>query len=122
LRGRLWRQGDERRPSRRHDHERAHRGRRRGDRGERRGPRVSSARAQTAAPASTGAAIAARLRRLEGGGLRTFAEDPPLVWERAEGCRIIDADGKDYLDLYGGFAVAAIGYRHPEVGGGIPAR
>jgi 4-aminobutyrate aminotransferase-like enzyme len=55
------------------------------------------------------------LRRLEGGGLRTFAEDPPLVWERAEGCRIIDADGKDYLDLYGGFAVAAIGYGHPKV-------
>ena len=77
---------------------------------------MSSARAQAAAPpASAGTAIAARLRRLEGGGLRTFAEDPPLVWERAEGCRITDADGKDYLDLYGGFAVAAIGYGHPKV-------
>jgi 4-aminobutyrate aminotransferase-like enzyme len=77
---------------------------------------VSSARLQASAPpASAGAAIAARLRRLEGGGLRTFAEDPPLVWERAEGCRITDADGRDYLDLYGGFAVAAIGYGHPKV-------
>ena len=76
---------------------------------------MSSARAQTAAPAAAGAAIAARLRRLEGGGLRTFAEDPPLVWDRALGCWIHDADGKAYLDLYGGFAVAAIGYGHPKV-------
>jgi len=51
--------------------------------------------------------IVARLRKLEGGGLRTFAEDPPMVWEKAEGCHVWDADGKRYLDLYGGFAVAA---------------
>ncbi|MCI0431588.1 MAG: aspartate aminotransferase family protein [Rhodospirillales bacterium] len=77
---------------------------------------MSSARPETSAPpVSAGAAIAARLRHLEGGGLRTFAEDPPLVWDRAEGCWIYDADGKAYLDLYGGFAVAAIGYGHPKV-------
>ena len=69
----------------------------------------------TPQPASANAAIAARMRRLEGGGLRTFADDPPLVWEHAEGCWIEDADGKRYLDLYGGFAVAAIGYGHPKV-------
>ena len=59
--------------------------------------------------------IVERLRRLEGGGLRTFAEDPPFVWEKAEGCHVEDADGRRYLDLYGGFAVAAIGYGHPKV-------
>ena len=59
--------------------------------------------------------IVARLRKLEGGGLRTFAEDPPMVWEKAEACHVWDADGKRYLDLYGGFAVAAIGYGHPKV-------
>jgi 4-aminobutyrate aminotransferase-like enzyme len=59
--------------------------------------------------------IVARLRKLEGGGLRTFAEDPPFVWEKAEGCHVEDADGRRYLDLYGGFAVAAIGYGHPKV-------
>ena len=59
--------------------------------------------------------IVAKLRRLEGGGLRTFAEDPPLVWEKAQGCHVEDADGKRYLDLYGGYAVAAIGYSHPKV-------
>ena len=67
------------------------------------------------AAGSAAAEVAARLRRLEGGGLRTFADDPPLVWDRAEGCWITDADGKRYLDLYGGFAVAAIGYGHPKV-------
>jgi 4-aminobutyrate aminotransferase-like enzyme len=77
---------------------------------------MSAARPEpSAAPASAGSDIAARLRRLEGGGLRTFAEDPPMTWERAEGCRIYDADGKAYLDLYGGFAVAAIGHGHPKV-------
>jgi 4-aminobutyrate aminotransferase-like enzyme len=64
---------------------------------------------------SRSADIVRRLRRLEGSGLRTFAEDPPLVWEKAEGCHVEDADGRRYLDLYGGFAVAAIGYSHPRV-------
>lgn len=68
-----------------------------------------------AAPAEPEGDIVRRLRHLEGGGLRTFMEDPPLVWERAEGCWIYDADGRQYLDLYGGFAVAAIGYGHPKV-------
>ncbi len=71
---------------------------------------------------SEGARIAERLRRHEGGGLRSFAETPPLVWEKAQGCHIEDADGKRYLDLYGGYAVAAIGYSHPRVVGAIRAQ
>jgi 4-aminobutyrate aminotransferase-like enzyme len=61
------------------------------------------------------AEIVERLRRYEGGGLRSFVEDRPLVWARAEGSHVEDADGRRYLDLYGGFAVAAIGYGHPKV-------
>jgi 4-aminobutyrate aminotransferase len=64
---------------------------------------------------SSGAAVIERIRRLEGGGLRTFVDEDPLVWDRAEGAWIWDADGERYLDLYGGFAVAAIGYGHPAV-------
>jgi 4-aminobutyrate aminotransferase-like enzyme len=56
-----------------------------------------------------------RCRRLEGGGLRTFAEDPPFAWERAEGATIWDAAGRAYTDLYAGFAVAAVGHQHPKV-------
>lgn len=33
----------------------------------------------------------------------------------AEGCRMRDADGKEYLDLIGGISVANIGHRHPRV-------
>jgi 4-aminobutyrate aminotransferase/(S)-3-amino-2-methylpropionate transaminase len=38
-----------------------------------------------------------------------------LIWARAEGCRVSDADGREYLDLSGGFGVAALGHRNPKV-------
>ena len=39
----------------------------------------------------------------------------PFVPERAIGCDIITADGRRILDLYGGHAVAALGYGHPRL-------
>lgn len=39
----------------------------------------------------------------------------PFVPVRAEGCEIITADGRRILDLYGGHAVAALGYGHPRL-------
>jgi 4-aminobutyrate aminotransferase-like enzyme len=56
-----------------------------------------------------------RLRAVEGTGMRTFWEEQPLVWSRTEGCQVWDADGRAYLDLYAGFAVANVGYCHPRV-------
>jgi 4-aminobutyrate aminotransferase/(S)-3-amino-2-methylpropionate transaminase len=38
-----------------------------------------------------------------------------LIWARAEGCRVVDSDGREYLDLSGGFGVAALGHRNPNV-------
>jgi 4-aminobutyrate aminotransferase-like enzyme len=38
-----------------------------------------------------------------------------LIWARAEGCRVWDAVGREYLDLSGGFGVAALGHRNPRV-------
>ena len=64
---------------------------------------------------AAGSEIVERIRRLEGGGLRTFVEDDPLVWERADGACVEDADGRRYIDLYGGYAVAVTGYGHPAV-------
>lgn len=32
---------------------------------------------------------------------------------RAEGCRVWDKEGREYLDLYGGHAVISIGHSHP---------
>lgn len=39
----------------------------------------------------------------------------PVTLVRGEGCRVWDEDGKAYLDLYGGHAVAALGYGHPAL-------
>jgi 4-aminobutyrate aminotransferase-like enzyme len=38
-----------------------------------------------------------------------------VIWARAEGCRVWDGDGREYLDLSGGFGVAALGHRNPRV-------
>jgi acetylornithine/N-succinyldiaminopimelate aminotransferase len=39
----------------------------------------------------------------------------PLEIDRGEGCYLISKDGDRYLDLFGGLAVNALGYSHPEV-------
>jgi 4-aminobutyrate aminotransferase/(S)-3-amino-2-methylpropionate transaminase len=38
-----------------------------------------------------------------------------LIWTRAEGCRVWDENGREYLDLSGGFGVAALGHRNARV-------
>lgn len=38
-----------------------------------------------------------------------------MRWARAEGCRVWDAGGREYLDLSGGFGVAALGHRNPRI-------
>src|SRR6266853_366122 len=39
----------------------------------------------------------------------------PIVWERARGVDVWDADGKKYLDLTAAFGVAAAGHANPRV-------
>jgi len=39
----------------------------------------------------------------------------PFVPESASGCHIFTSDGRRILDLYGGHAVAALGYGHPRL-------
>ncbi len=39
----------------------------------------------------------------------------PFVPERGAGCELLTADGRRILDLYGGHAVAALGYGHPRL-------
>jgi 4-aminobutyrate aminotransferase len=47
----------------------------------------------------------------EAGKIRYY----PLVADRASGCTITDVDGRDYLDLGGGWCVANTGYGHPAI-------
>ena len=43
--------------------------------------------------------------------------DSPLALEivKAEGCKMWDATGKEYIDLIGGISVCNVGHRHPQV-------
>ena len=37
------------------------------------------------------------------------------TWRNAEGCRVTLSDGRELLDLSGGFGVAALGHRNPRI-------
>ena len=57
------------------------------------------------------------LRRFESRNV-TFIEPDgswPVVWERARGVRVWDAEGRQYLDLTAAFGVAATGHANPRV-------
>ncbi len=38
-----------------------------------------------------------------------------MIWAEAEDSRVVDADGREYIDLSGGFGVAALGHRNPKI-------
>jgi 4-aminobutyrate aminotransferase-like enzyme len=38
-----------------------------------------------------------------------------LIWARAEGSRVWDEDGRQFIDLTAGFGVAALGHRNPKI-------
>ena len=57
------------------------------------------------------------LRRYESRNV-TFLETDgswPIVWARAQGCHVWDAEGRKYLDLTAAFGVAAAGHANPRV-------
>jgi 4-aminobutyrate aminotransferase / (S)-3-amino-2-methylpropionate transaminase / 5-aminovalerate transaminase len=45
----------------------------------------------------------------------SMGDTSPLVWERAEGCRVWDADGRAYIDFTSGVLVLNVGHSHPRV-------
>jgi 4-aminobutyrate aminotransferase/(S)-3-amino-2-methylpropionate transaminase len=38
-----------------------------------------------------------------------------MIWADANGCRVVDGEGREYIDLSGGFGVAALGHRNPRI-------
>jgi acetylornithine/N-succinyldiaminopimelate aminotransferase len=40
---------------------------------------------------------------------------PPVAISRGRGCRLWDADGREYLDLIAGIAVSSLGHAHPAI-------
>ena len=66
-------------------------------------------------PGTTGAIAASDPRAREAATTLSVYGQLPFVPERANGCNIITNDGRRILDLYGGHAVAALGYGHPRL-------
>ena len=54
-------------------------------------------------------------RHREAGVMLPVYGQLPFVPERASGCDLFTASGRRILDLYGGHAVAALGYGHPQL-------
>lgn len=57
------------------------------------------------------------------GGAQTTSKRPtafalgayPVYFDRAEGCRVTDIDGNEYIDLVGALGPISLGYRYPAV-------
>jgi 4-aminobutyrate aminotransferase-like enzyme len=75
------------------------------------------AQGQTRRKRGAAQAVLALLRRYESRNV-TFIEPDgswPMVWERARGVHVWDAEGRRYLDLTGAFGVAAAGHANRAV-------
>ena len=59
--------------------------------------------------------LAARLAAVESRNVTYLADDFPIFWEKSRGSNVWDADGNRYVDLSGGFGVAAAGHRNRSV-------
>lgn len=70
---------------------------------------------RTAIPGPKSQALAARLRRVESPNVTYLADDFPVFWDKAEGCRVWDVDGNVFLDMTAAFGVASIGHSHSDV-------
>lgn len=46
----------------------------------------------------------------------------PLAFDRGEGCRLWDVDGREYLDFGSGIAVCCLGHAHPELAESLAAQ
>jgi glutamate-1-semialdehyde 2,1-aminomutase len=46
----------------------------------------------------------------------------PIYLDRAEGARVWDVDGNDYLDFHNGFGAMVQGHAHPAIGATVAAR
>jgi acetylornithine/N-succinyldiaminopimelate aminotransferase len=69
----------------------------------------------------TGPATQALQQRWDAVMARNYGT-PSLSIVRGEGCRVWDADGRDYLDLVAGIAVSSLGHAHPAVVDAVSAQ
>lgn len=71
-------------------------------------------------PGPAARALAERLTRVESRNITRITPDAlPIFWAAARGANVADVDGNVYVDLTGGFAVAAAGHANPRVAAAI---
>jgi 4-aminobutyrate aminotransferase-like enzyme len=77
-----------------------------------------------APPGPASRELSARLASHEAPGINTLgiADQAAVVWREALGANVVDVDGNRYIDLTGGFGVAAVGHRHPRVVAAVRAQ
>src|SRR5690349_17348627 len=54
--------------------------------------------------------------------MSTYADNQPIIVERAEGRELIDVDGKRYLDAISSLWVTTLGHRVPELDAALRAQ
>jgi succinylornithine aminotransferase len=77
-------------------------------------PRLSSAHLLVAQEAAMTRQPAVSRRTFDDVMVPTYSP-APFIPVKAEGSRVWDSEGVDYVDLVGGIAVTALGHGHPEV-------
>ena len=68
-------------------------------------------------PASRSADLAARAQQIIPGGVSSSLRslDPPLVFTRARGSRVWDADGREYVDFHAAFGPIILGHADDRI-------
>ena len=77
---------------------------------------------RTPPPGPRSTYLTRELTARESRGMTWVTESFPVVWERAEGSNVWDADRNRYVDLTAGFGVAAAGHAHPRIVAAIRAQ
>ncbi len=72
---------------------------------------------RTRPPGPASRRLSRALARYESPGVSTIGSSRfvPIVWQRARGANVLDADGNVYVDLTAGFGVANLGHANPRV-------
>ena len=65
---------------------------------------------------------ASLLQRRADAVARGVSQIHPIVAERAQGCTVVDVEGREYLDFSGGIAVLNTGHQHPKVVAAVQAQ
>ncbi|MBI4539244.1 MAG: aspartate aminotransferase family protein [Gemmatimonadetes bacterium] len=70
-------------------------------------------------PGPASRALARRLAAVESRNVTLLSDEFPVFWVEARGANVRDADGNVYVDLSGGFGVAAAGHANERIVGRV---